>query len=65
MSEESRKWHDYYEESLTSIERKAVDASYKEVTENFLMRGIRVCGDDRAEELIAAITKYLFECKAK
>jgi hypothetical protein len=56
-----RKWHDYYENNLQLNEKHCVDDSFKAIVSVFDEYGIDQAGDDRAEELIAAITKYLIE----
>ena len=56
-------WHEYYENQLTGVEKDAVDFSYEQIINVFEFHGVKTSNDDRAEELVSAITKYLVESK--
>ena len=58
MTKEAKYWHDMYE-GLDVLGKCVVDAAYEEVRR--VLRWDARCqptSDDRAEELVAAITKY-------
>lgn len=57
-------WHEYYDNQLTENEKEAVDYAYESVTNIFESKGIKVSNDDRAEELVSAITAYLIQSKS-
>jgi len=61
MDKEAKRWHDQYEQSSSWIQ-SAVDDATSLVMNELKMRQFITCGDDRAEELAAAITKYLLVC---
>ena len=52
--------HKQYEE-LLSHDQLAVDVAFKEIQNTFKTFGLACATDDRAEELIAAITQYLLD----
>jgi hypothetical protein len=49
--------------ALTTDERAAVDAAYDEVQHVLKEHGFRVIGDDRAENLVGAIARFLEDSK--
>lgn len=60
ITSQDRENHNRYE-SLPPSEKMAVDDSFKEICETFQYYGFCWAKDDRAECLIAAITRFLLE----
>jgi hypothetical protein len=60
MTKEATKWHGVYEE-MTPAEQEVIDGAYSEVRRVLSWDGRCPANDDRAEELVAAITKYYKE----
>ena len=58
---ETERLHEGYENSPQEV-RKAIDESYREVSRVFGMHGFSAFGDDRAEELVAAIYYFYQRC---
>jgi len=54
--------HDVYSR-LTSEEREVVDMAWEQVENVLTINGFGAAGDDRAEELVEAIAKYLQDSK--
>lgn len=63
MSNDSKKWHNFYVNNLSSDEQEVVGEAYNALVTTFKSYSMQTSGDDRAEELIAAITKYLVESR--
>lgn len=61
MTEQDRQWHKIYDR-LPKRAKDAVKDAYNHVASKFFDHGFAACGDDRAEVLVAAITRYLMEC---
>jgi hypothetical protein len=54
--------HFFYNQ-LTPEEKFAVDEAYRHMIPVLTDQGLEVTGDDRAEELVNAIAKYVLECQ--
>jgi len=63
MTREAFHWHDVYE-TLNDGQKLVIDEAYKAVVDSIKLGSykLQACGDDRAEELVAAIMKYVVEC---
>ena len=48
---------------MTTDETKAIDAAYDEVQHTLKTAGFLVMGDDRAENLVGAIARFLEDSK--
>jgi hypothetical protein len=61
MTAEAKKWHQVYED-MTPYEQHIIDTAYTELR-RIISNNSRCtpANDDRAEELVAAITKYYKE----
>lgn len=60
FTDQDRYWHDMYEQSAER--RKAtIDEAFEAAQEIILMREGVAAKDDRAEQLVAAITRYVDE----
>lgn len=55
--------HEVYE-NYSQREKDIVDEAYREATWSLHYDGVTTCRDDRAEELIAAITHYIERCRS-
>lgn len=62
MDNNIMKWHEHYK-SLSIDERRTIDDAFAAVINVFQDHSIKCSYDDRAEELISAITKYLIESR--
>ena len=60
---ENNYWHDYYENNLIGEEKEAIDEAYNAVTSKIEEHDLKTSNDDRAEELIAALTQYVVESR--
>lgn len=58
LTEQDRAWHETYEQ-LGPVAREAVDTAYSTVFEAIRRTGHRAATDDRAEMLVAALTRFL------
>ena len=63
LTRDDKQWHVIYEDVLTDIERAAVDDAYKAATFELRHAGLTLSGDDRAESLVAALTRYIVESR--
>lgn len=50
--------------ALSGDDRKAVDAAFGAAFLSLQESGIRTQGDDRAENLVGAIARYIEECRS-
>jgi hypothetical protein len=60
MTNDSHKWHEVYE-ALPAEQRELLDMTYARIRASFDDAGFQSSGDDTAEELIAALTRYFKE----
>jgi hypothetical protein len=58
---DTTKYHSLYER-FPEKETETVDMAYTSITRIMKTRGFRALGHDSAEELVAAITRYMLEC---
>lgn len=63
INAQDEKWHDCYENSLSNVERSAVDSAYRAAVVVLKAEGIPIANDDRAECLVAAITRFVVESR--
>ena len=49
---------------MADAEVKAIDEAYDEVIHALKRANINVIGDDRAENLVGAIARYIEECRS-
>jgi hypothetical protein len=57
-----RAWHDRYV-ALPPPEKFFIDEAFRTLTKGMREEGIRPANDDRAEALIAAITRFVIESR--
>lgn len=50
--------------NMTENEIEAIDEAHKEVVWTLLRFGIKTTGDDRAENLVGAIARYIKDCRS-
>lgn len=62
LTVQDRNGHRLYQD-CSRITRGVIDSAYEHVAETLKAHGITPVNDDRAEALVAAITRYLFECE--
>lgn len=65
MTPEDKKYHALYEAGIGDIGRDAVNFAFDKVQDVFVGFGIWTACDDRAEALIAALTRYWIESGGK
>jgi len=65
LDNQTNYWHKVYEEQLKMKERTAVDRAFTAANKELRAGGFTTCGDDRAEELVAAIVKYVVTCRSQ
>lgn len=61
ITEQDRLWHRLYDR-LPKKAKEAVKAAFIGTNAVFFDHGFAACVDDRAESLVAAITRFLVEC---
>ena len=63
LTAEYRKWHGYYESVASNATRSVIDNAYTAARKALRDAGYEAANDDRAEDLIAAITQYLVQSR--
>lgn len=61
MTDRDKFWHHIYE-GLPPESRDAVDEAFRAARESLKENFMLTEGDDRAEALVAALTRYVVEC---
>ena len=64
MTSESTYWHTQYEQVENEKEGKDINRCFKLMREYLTANGYACANDDRAEELVSAITKYIMQSAA-
>lgn len=62
LTPEDRKWHDAYDTAPRDLKDR-VDEAYGAAVARMREEFLKTANDDRAEALIAAITRYVIECE--
>lgn len=62
LSQQDRKWHAVYSTAPQDLKDR-VDEAYGAATSRLREEFLKTANDDRAEALIAAITRYILECE--
>lgn len=58
-----RYWHEYYAE-MPACDRQLIDSAYAAAIKDLKYSGLTCANDDRAEALVAAITRYVVESRS-
>lgn len=62
LTSTERHWHDQYE-ALPANTKEAIDEAWLTMSRELRAAGIACANDDRAEVLIAALTRYVVESR--
>lgn len=62
MTEQDKHWHKKYEE-MSDKDKFKVDDLYTDIEASLCSEGYTVKGDDRAEQLVAALARYIITSK--
>lgn len=65
MTPQDRQYHALYEQGIGDDGRAAVNFAYDKAREIFSDYGLPNASDDRAESLVAALTRYWIEAGGK